>query len=83
MAITHDSLAVNAFKVAYGRAPKRSVNLRSADEAWIQQWKADHLKRLCREDPDYARYYAMRRTWRSSRTAKLRLEAATRTPSSR
>jgi hypothetical protein len=80
MGITHDSLAVKAFKKSHGRAPKRSQNLRSADEAWINSWKADHVKRLCRQDPEYAHYYAMRTTWRTSRTLKRRLEAARRTP---
>jgi hypothetical protein len=83
MAITHDSLAVNAFKKAHDRLPKRSLDGRSPDEAWIRNWTAAHVKRLCRQDPNYAHYYALRTTWRSRRMAQLRLKAATRTPGPR
>lgn len=76
MATTHDSLAVNAFKKAHGRPPKRSVDARSSDEAWIRDWKAKHVAQLCRQGPAYAHYYAIRATWRKKKNARLRLKAA-------
>jgi hypothetical protein len=81
MAITHDNLAVQAFKEAHGRPPKRSLNIRhSPDEAWIANWKAEHVKRLCRQEPEYAHYHALLTTRRNARRTRLRLKAATRTP---
>jgi hypothetical protein len=78
MGITHDNLAVQAFKKAHGRSPTRSLNNREPDEAWIEKWKADHVARLCRDNPAYAHYYAIKATWRSRRAAKLRLKAVRR-----
>jgi hypothetical protein len=75
MGITHDSLAVQAFKKEHDRAPVRSTNLRSPDEAWIQHWKAKHRSELCR-DSAYAQYHARRTTWRAERVTTLRLKAA-------
>ena len=75
MATTHDSQAVKAFKAKHGRAPRRSVNPRDADEAWIQHWKATQLSKLYR-DPNYALVHARRTVSRDKRTAKLRLKVA-------
>ena len=81
MGITHDSLAVQAFKREHGgRAPVRSLNLRSPDEAWIQKWIADHVAQKCRQDPAYAHYFALLTTRRRQRRSELRLKAAGRTP---
>jgi hypothetical protein len=77
MSITHDSLAVGAFKSTHGRSPQRSVNGRAPDESWIQKWKADYVAQLCRKDPTYAHYWALRTTWRARRVAERRLKAAT------
>ena len=76
MGMTHTSLAVQAFKRLYERAPARSVDHRSTDEAWIQNWKADHVAQRVRQDDEYARYHARRTTWRDRKTARLRLKAA-------
>ena len=59
MGVTHDSLAVQAFKRQHGRAPTSSANRRSPEEAWMQSWKAGHLVKRCR-DPAYASYFAKR-----------------------
>jgi hypothetical protein len=40
MGVTHDNLAVQAFKAKHGRRPVRSLNQRAPDEAWIQKWIA-------------------------------------------
>lgn len=80
MSITHDSLAVGAFKRVHGRSPQRSLNGRAPDESWIRKWKADHVAQLCRRDFAYARYWALRTTWRIRRVAKMRLKAATAQP---
>lgn len=78
MGITHDSMAVQAFKKAHsGRAPRRSTNLRSVDEAWIQNWKAKHVARLCKDDA-YAQYRARRQAWTKKRITGLRMKAAHR-----
>ena len=76
--ITHTNLAVQAFKRAHGRAPLRSINLRSYDEAWLENWVAEHVARLCREDPSYAHDYAIRTTWRERRRTQLRLKTVRR-----
>jgi hypothetical protein len=78
MGITHDSLAVQAFKQTHGRAPRRSTNERSPDEAWIQNWKAEYVARRVREDPAYAQYYARHETWREARMRRRRLKRAQR-----
>lgn len=78
MSMTHDSLAVQAFKREHSRAPVRSVNHRRHDEAWIQKWKADHLVELCR-NPVYASYFAKLTTRRKQRAATLRLKAVRKT----
>lgn len=64
MGITHDSLAVQAFRKVHGRTPRRSLDVHSPDEAWIQTWKAECVARLIR-DPEYAQDWARRHAWRT------------------
>ena len=42
-AITHDGLAVKAFKKTHGRGPTRSLSNRALDEAWIEKGKVNHV----------------------------------------
>jgi len=77
MGMTHDALAVKAFKTRHGRRPERSLDHCRPDEAWIQKWKADYIARKCRGS-GYAVYYARRLAWLRQRGAKLRLAAAER-----
>jgi hypothetical protein len=83
MGMTHDSLAVQAFKREHGRAPMRSMDHRRRDEAWIQNWKAAYVAQRVRQDDEYARYHVRRTTWRSRKTTRLRLKAALKEPLAR